>query len=77
MTVSRQIIAKDNDLKIISKIFEFLAEGHDIYFILLISWSGFILFYFILSLLISWSDFILFYFILKRMLKIIDFMERF
>ena len=28
--MSRQIIAKDNDLKIISKIFEFLAEGHDI-----------------------------------------------
>ena len=76
------MIAKDNDLKIISKIFEFLAEGHDIYFILLISWSGFILFYFILSLLISWSDFILFYFILfyfkmDVQLKIIDFMERF
>jgi hypothetical protein len=28
--MSRQIIAKDNDLKIISKIFEFLAEGHEI-----------------------------------------------
>ena len=30
MTMSRQIISKDNDLQIISKIFEFLAEGHDI-----------------------------------------------
>lgn len=28
--MSRQIIEKDNDLQIISKIFEFLAEGHDI-----------------------------------------------
>ena len=28
--MSRQIIAKDNDLKIIAKIVEFLAEGHDI-----------------------------------------------
>jgi hypothetical protein len=28
--MSRHIIAKDNDLKIISKIFEFLAEEHDI-----------------------------------------------
>jgi hypothetical protein len=28
--MSRQIIEKDNDLHIISKIFEFLAEGHDI-----------------------------------------------
>ena len=30
MTMSRHIISKDNDLQIISKIFEFLAEGHDI-----------------------------------------------
>jgi hypothetical protein len=28
--MSRQIIGKDHDLQIISKIFEFLAEGHDI-----------------------------------------------
>jgi len=28
--MSRQIISKDNDLQIISKIFEFLAEAHDI-----------------------------------------------
>jgi hypothetical protein len=28
--MSRQIIGKDNDLQIISKSFEFLAEGHDI-----------------------------------------------
>jgi hypothetical protein len=28
--MSREIIAKDNDLKFISKIVEFLAEGHDI-----------------------------------------------
>jgi hypothetical protein len=28
--MSRQIIRTDNDLKIISKIFEFLAEGHEI-----------------------------------------------
>ena len=27
--MSRQIIAKDIDIKIISKIFEFLAEGHE------------------------------------------------
>jgi len=28
--MSKQIIAKENDLKIISKMFEFLAEGHEI-----------------------------------------------
>ena len=28
--MSRQIVAKDNDLKIVTKVIDFLAEGHEI-----------------------------------------------